>query len=269
MDVLIVGAGAMGRWFGDRLEGTVTFTDIDLEAARSAADSISGRAVPLESDERYDVVCLAVPMSHVTEAIETHASRATRALLDVSGVMGEPLEAMAAAAPALERVSLHPLFAPERAPGRIAVVRDRSGPVTDDVLATLEAAGNDLIETTVEEHDEAMQTVQAATHAAVLAFALATEPVSERFGTPIYDELESLARTVTGGTPRVYADIQTQFDGAEWVAETATTLSKADHAELEALYRDASERWHDCDVSDAESARENADVNATSEEDAQ
>jgi len=245
MDVLIVGAGSMGTWFGAAVDAEVVFADIDGDAAAAAADAVGGDIADLEGERTYDIVCLAVPMTHVAEAIAAQATRAERALVDVSGVMEPALAAMDRHAPDVERASLHPLFAPERAPGSIAVVRDRSGPVTDEVLATLEARGNDLLETTAAEHDEAMETVQAATHAAVLSFALAAKSVPEGFETPIYDALGRLARQVTAGTPRVYADIQATFDGADAVADAAAEIAAADPDELETLYRDAAANWHD------------------------
>ncbi|AXR78231.1 prephenate dehydrogenase/arogenate dehydrogenase family protein [Natrarchaeobaculum sulfurireducens] len=243
MDVLIVGAGSMGTWFGRGLEADVAFADLDRDAAASAAESVDGTVADLEGDDRYDVVCLAVPMTHVAEAIDAHADRAKQAIVDVSGVMDVPLEAMAEQASDRERVSFHPLFAPERAPGSIAVVRGRSGPTTDGLIETLEARGNDVLETTAAEHDEAMETVQAATHAAVLSFALAASPAPDGFETPIYDGLSDLVEQVTEGTPRVYADIQASFDGADAVADAAAELAEADPAAVESLYREAADRW--------------------------
>lgn len=245
MDVLIVGAGAMGTWFGDAVDADVAFADVDPAAATAAADAVGGEAVSLEDETTADVVCIAVPLSRADEAIADHASRARAAIIDVSGAMADPLAAMARHAPDLERASLHPLFAPERAPGSIAVVRENTGPTTAAVLEALEARGNELVETTPEEHDEAMETVQSATHAAVLSFALAAEPVPEGFETPIYEELRAIARRVTAGTPRVYADIQETFDGAEAVADAARELADADHDEFEALYAEAARKLHE------------------------
>ncbi|QFU83408.1 prephenate dehydrogenase/arogenate dehydrogenase family protein [Natronorubrum aibiense] len=252
MDVLIVGAGAMGTWFGRATDATVTFADVDEDAAAAAADAVGDDAetTALEGTDSYDVVCLAVPMGHVVAAIADHAGRADRAIVDVSGVMGPPLEAMATHAPDLERASFHPLFAPERAPGSIAVASDNPGPTIDALLENLVDRGNDPLETTAAEHDEAMETVQAATHAAVLSFALAAESVPDGFETPIYDGLRELAEQVTEGTPRVYADIQQTFAGAEKVADAATKIAEADPATLESLYREAATQWHGEDAAD-------------------
>lgn len=243
MDVLIVGAGTMGTWLGGAVDADVTFADVDPDAAAAAADAVGGDVTDLQGTERYDVVCVAVPMPHVVETVADHAERADRAVIDVSGVMGPPLEAMGRHASTIERASLHPLFAPDRAPGSIAVVRDDPGPATDTVLESLAARGNDLVETTAAEHDAAMESVQAATHAAVLAFALAAEPAPDGFETPIYAGLRSLVERMAAGTPRVYADVQRTFDGADAVADAAERIATADHAEVESLLHEAAERW--------------------------
>lgn len=250
MDLLVVGAGEMGRWFArtldDRLDEppAVAFTDADPAAARAAAEGLDGRAVSLDTDDRFDLVCVAVPIPATPEAIATHAPKAERAICDLAGVMADPVAAMAERAPDRERVSFHPLFAPMNAPGNVPLVADRPGPVTDRVRAALSAAGNDLFETTPAEHDAAMETVQAKAHAAILAFGLAAEPVPERFQTPISTGLFDLLEGVTGGEARVYADIQDAFDGASAVAEAAVRLADADGDTFETLYERARRRRH-------------------------
>jgi len=252
MQLLVVGAGEMGRWFADALAAgladppTVTFTDTDADAARAAAtdadDALDARAAAMDTDERFDAVCFAVPIPAIGSAIEAHAATAERALVDVTGVMGPAIEAMTAAAPTCERVSFHPLFAADSAPGTVAVVPDATGPVTDRIRDGLRAAGNDLFETTATEHDEAMETVQASAHAAILAFGLAAEDVLEEFQTPVSAGLVDLLDRVTGNDPRVYADIQRAFDGAGDVAAAARELADADDETFDRLYREADRR---------------------------
>jgi prephenate dehydrogenase len=240
MNVLVVGAGSMGKWFARTL-GTqsgvaVAFTDTDSEAATRAAEEVGDRAVQADTDDDFDVVCLAVPMPVVAEAIETYAPLATGAVVDITGSMADPLAAMEAIVPDRERASLHPLFAPENAPGSIAVVTASGGEWTERITDALSGAGNDPFDTTPEEHDRAMESVQSGAHAAVLAYALAVEDVPEQFHTPISSELESLAEDVLDGDARVYADIQRVFDGADAVADAAERIADADHDEFTALY---------------------------------
>lgn len=248
MKILVVGSGAMGRWLGTALREDapeavdLAFADADPAAATAAADSVGSRAVATDTDEQFDGVCFAVPIPAVADAIRSYADRAESALFDVSGTMATPIEVMRQEAPDCERVSLHPLFAPPNEPGNVPLVADETGPITETVRSALDARGNDLFETTATEHDGAMETVQARTHAAVLAYALAAEDVDERFHTPISSELDALAEQVTDGEARVYADIQMAFDGAEDIAAAAQQIADADAEAFERLYDDAGQQ---------------------------
>ena len=236
--ILVVGAGTVGRWVGASVAADPAFADLEHATAEAAADATGGRAVPLDGDDRFDAVCVAVPISVAKETIATHAPRAERAILDFTGVMAMPLAAMREHAPDRERASVHPLFAPEHAPGRVAVVRDADGSTVDAILADI-ARENELFETTATEHDEAMSTVQARAHTAILAYALTAEDVPEPFHTPVSEALTELVDRVTDGEPGVYAEIQEAFEGAADVAEAAGRIAEADQETFERLYRDA------------------------------
>ena len=248
MDLLVVGAGEIGRWVADTVaaddapvDASVAFADREPAVAGDAAADRDARTVDADGDSTHDAVCLAVPMSAVPAAVEAYAPRAEEAIVDVSGEMTDALAAMREHAPDRERASYHPLFAPPRVPGNVAAVVDEGGPVVEGISAAIEAGGNDVFETTPAEHDRAMETIQARTHSALLAFALAAEDVPDAYGTPIYDELRGLADEFLSGTPRVYADIQETFDGAADVAEAAERVAEADPETFEQLYRRARE----------------------------
>jgi len=243
MNALVVGAGEMGTWFADVLReagfGDVAFADLDPATAEAAAAGLpEGRTVPADTDERFDLVCVAVPLPAAVESIATVADRARRAIVDVTGTMTGPVEAMARHAPGRERVSVHPLFAAANEPGNVAMVPDERGPVTDAVRETLVDRGNNCFETTPAEHDRMMETVQAKTHAAVLAFGLTAEEVPDRFHTPISAGLTDLVEQVTAGESHVYADIQAAFDGADEVAEAARRIADADAETFRELYEE-------------------------------
>lgn len=251
MTLCVVGAGAMGRWVAETVDCDVAFADLDADTASDAAavHAATGHdadAVPLTdgtpSDGRtFEAVCLAVPMPLVADAVADWAPHAEAAMFDVSGVMGPPVAAMAEHLPDRERASLHPLFAPDRSPGTVACVADAVGPVLSPLLEDVRAAGNVVFETTAGEHDAAMETVQSATHAAVLAWALAADDVREEFHTPISAGLADLAETVTGGDSRVYADVQATFEGADAVADAARRIaeSEGDGSAFADLYAEA------------------------------
>jgi prephenate dehydrogenase len=242
MDALVVGAGEMGRWLAGALLAdapdpvSVAFHDADPAAAREATDALDAQAVDPANDDGFELVCIAVPIPAAREAIAEHAGRAGRAIVDVTGTMAEPLAAMHEHAPDRERASFHPLFAPGNEPGNMPVVVDEGGPAVDVVRDALSARDNNLFETTAAEHDEAMATVQARAHAAVLAFGLAAEPVDPAFHTPVSAALADLVAQVTAGEDRVYADIQAAFDGAEDVAAAADRIAGADRDTFESLY---------------------------------
>jgi len=247
MKALVVGAGQMGRWLGEVLlaDGTadvsLAYADADEAAAEAAASALDAGVVREADGATADLVCIAVPIPAAPAAIETWAGVAADAVVDVTGTMAAPVGAMREHAPDLARASFHPLFAPANEPGNVAVVVDAGWPALEVVRSAIADRGNTLYETTPTEHDEAMATVQARTHAAVLAYALAAEPVPEALHTPVSAGLESLVDQVTGGEARVYADIQAAFEGAEDVAEAASRLAEADETDFEVLYEAAGE----------------------------
>ncbi|PSP92906.1 prephenate dehydrogenase [Halobacteriales archaeon QS_4_62_28] len=241
MRLLVVGAGAMGQWFAESVatgDDDVSFVDTDRATAQNAAAAVGGRALTPPVEEPFDLVCLAVPMPAVAAVVEEYADCATTAICDVTGSMREPVDAMRAAAPDRERMSLHPLFAPENAPGNLAVVTDVDGPISETIRERLATRDNDLVETTPAEHDEAMETVQASAHTAVLAFALAADDVPDAFQTPVSASLFDLVEQVTDGEARVYADIQAAFDGADDVAAAAQEIADADDETFVELYEE-------------------------------
>lgn len=241
MQLLVVGAGEMGRWFA-RHSGVdaVAFADRETAIAQeAAADHENASSVSLDTDERFDVICLAVPMRATPEAIARHAEKATEAVVDVSGEMRDSVAALNTHAKNRERASFHPLFSASNAPGNIPVVVDREGPVVDGIQESLSAAGNLVFETTPAEHDRAMETVQTRAHTAVLAYALAEEPVDDRFHTTLSAPLAELVDQVTNNSADVYAEIQARFDGSESVATAARKLADADQQTFADYYEEA------------------------------
>jgi prephenate dehydrogenase len=240
MDVLIVGAGAVGRWVGSLVDGPVAYADADRSVAESAAaDTSDGSVTDLSGAETYDVVAVAVPIRAATSVIRDQAGRAEGAVIDVTGSMEAPLDAMAEVGADLERASFHPLFAPAHGPGRIAKSTGREGPLIDRITRSFVEAGNTIVPVEPAVHDDAMATVQGRVHAAILAFGLAADPVPEELGTPVYEDLQELRERVTGGSPGVYADIQETFDGIEALQDAIDRLAEADRETFEALYEDA------------------------------
>jgi prephenate dehydrogenase len=245
MTVLVVGAGTMGRWVAKTLDAPVAFADTDPNVAADAASTLGDGRVATDEElaetngnqgsesrssaDGFETVVVAVPLPAAADAIERYAPLATSAIVDVTGEMEGPVGAMREHAPGLERLSLHPLFAPENAPGTIAAVHDETGPATTRIREALVDAGNDVFDTTPSEHDDAMASVQSATHTAILAWQLAVDDVREEFHTPLSSELAALAAHVTDHDPRVYADIADRYpEGRKGLATAASELANAD-----------------------------------------
>ncbi|ERG99194.1 MAG: prephenate dehydrogenase [Haloquadratum sp. J07HQX50] len=245
MEVLVVGAGEMGSWVTQVLhpQFEIAVTDQNRSRATTLAQAVDGRELPLDSDESTEIVCLAVPISAASAAIDQHAPRAEMAMFDITGVMREPIESMREALPARERASFHPLFSAANAPGNIAMVDDQVGPALRAICSVFETAGNDVFETDVAEHDTAMESVQASAHAAILAYAIAAEPVRSEFITPVSQTFEDLIDLVLSGAPQVYAEIQETFDGADAVAEAAANIAASNPTEIEKMYEELSEQY--------------------------
>lgn len=242
MNLLVVGAGAMGRWFAESTReefDDLAFVDTYVEAASAAAESMNASVSSPSDDDTFDLVCIAVPLPAATAVVEEYAHRVDGAICDVTGSMAGPVEAMNTHCPEAERLSLHPLFSAENAPGTVAAVEENDGKTVASVHDSLLASGNRLVDTTPEEHDDAMETVQARAHAAVLAFALAAESIPAKFQTPVSAGLFDLVSQVTDGDPRVYADIQEAFEGADDVAAAAREIAEADGETFEELYERA------------------------------
>jgi len=213
------GRGRIGRWIADTvladespIDATVAFTDRDPAVADDAAAGRDAEAIPVDSDTTHDAVCLAVPMSAVPAAVEgirvpRRAGDPRRLRRDDRRDRGD---ARTRAGPRARELP-PAVRAAARPPGNVAAVVDEGGPVVEEITAAIEAGGNEVFETTPAEHDEAMETVQAGAHAAVLAWRLAGDDVREEFHTPVSAALDEVADTVTEGSPEVYAEIQRAF----------------------------------------------------------
>lgn len=244
MRALIVGAGEMGQWFVEVTRDwlDVTILDDDVERARRVAERHQGAISSPNDVEPAPLVVTAVPMEVTESVIAEYGQYVKTAMIDLSGAMVGPLEAMREDAPEREHISLHPLFAPENAPGNIPMVVENGNDVAERLVSILEEAGYTPFETTADAHDQAMENVQAKVHAAVMAYSLAADPVDERFHTPVSAGMDELQELVLDGNPRVYSDIQARYAGSRSVAEAAEKIAQVDQEGFEQLYRNASRK---------------------------
>ena len=230
-NVLILGAGGgFGRLLtrlcvdaGHRVFGVDPRLNapVDGLAAHLAAD---GSAVPEgEMRERVaaaDWVVSCMPSEPTLRAFAnlSPAMKPGALFVDVLSVKGPICRAMAEGRGDLECLSVHPMFAPSDplSGQNVVFVRVRPGPASAAVEALIARWGVRTHVMTADEHDARTAMVQAATHAAILAFAEALRAMGYRAGdalpisTPQHRVLLALAARVAHGDDGVYRQIQSE-----------------------------------------------------------
>lgn len=184
---VIGGKGAMGRclaqMFGD-LGHAVMIADLDT------------RLTPDEAAAVADVVVISVPIDVTVDVIRRLGPlvRPAALLMDVTSLKAAPVQAMLASSKA-SVVGTHPLFGPtvHSLQGQRVVLTPGRGDTWLAWLRTMfHARGLEIVETTPEDHDEAMSVVQVLVHFSteVMGQTLAAlrTPIEEtlRFTSPIY-----------------------------------------------------------------------------------
>ncbi|MEM2674026.1 MAG: prephenate dehydrogenase/arogenate dehydrogenase family protein [Candidatus Hadarchaeales archaeon] len=215
MEVLIVGAGAMGEWFArlfKRWGWEVWVTDADERKARRVSERL-GVKFGREVLTRADVVLVAVPISSTPSVLEEVGARMKRGslLMEVASVKEQTVAGMQRLKSAqLELVALHPLFGPgasELRGERFAFIPVRAGRIFEQVRERLEAEGARLFKTDWREHDQKMARVQALSHLILLLYLKLCE--RGELQTRLSRSLAEVAKALLAGNPSVYYDIQT------------------------------------------------------------
>ncbi len=210
MEVLVVGAGAMGRvlasYLSHRKSVRVSVYDIDRSKSMMLSREIGGRALEeLDDLEEYDMALLCVPISSIPRMVDLLADkmREGSTVVEISSVKSPVMDAMRRAARiGLRPISLHPLFGPgikDLSKGKAAIVE-----VTDlekEVGLASEIFPFELIPVDVEEHDRAMAWL-ALTHLILNAFLSSSDGDAEL--------LTSLSTTTLGHFIRLAAASLTQ-----------------------------------------------------------
>lgn len=149
----------------------------------------------------------------------------------------------------IEVLSINPLFSPDLgfANQRLAMVPIRTGHRAEHFMGWLAMQGVDVVELTADEHDASTAVVQAATHAALIAFgaSLAQSPIAaERLlqvATPVHRTLLMLSSRVLSKNPQVYWSIQVENPRAEQARaaldEAACQLNDAIKGHDESAFR--------------------------------
>ena len=244
INTLVVGGeGAVGSLYcalaRDGLQGQVASLDVKANDAQrlpgvhyQLGDITSEQATPLLV--AADLVVLALPADVAGQAIAKLSPqlRPSQCLVDTLSVKLEYVTRLLELEPIHEALSLNPMFAPALGfEGRsVASVVVREGPTGAALIAAMKAAGAKVVEVSAEDHDRQTAAIQAATHAAVLAFAMALEAQgyrpseAEALWAPPHTTLLALVARIVSGEPEVYRDIQV---GNPFAAPARAALAQA------------------------------------------
>lgn len=222
MKVVIIGAGAMGKWlanFAKQNLGEVTVADINPARAKEVASELGASAKPVkEAAAQAEILLVSVPISKTSETVRSLAEVAPKGALlaDIASVKSEVVEVMRRVKTDIELVSVHPLFGPGAASvaGKdIVVVPVKPGKRYSELKKRLVELGARVTEMDAEQHDRLMAIIQCMTHFVLLAYLTAIKSMkglkfARGLRTPMFASLMNLAKAVLAGNPEVYGELQ-------------------------------------------------------------
>lgn len=205
--VVIGGAGALGSVFVGLFSRSGYTVDILEKEDWSNAEALFSQA---------SLVLVSVPINLTVDVIASLKALPEHCILaDITSIKDKPLEAMMAvhSGPV---VGLHPMFGPD-APGmikQVVVVCHGRGEATYDwLLQQMQTWGANLIETTAQDHDNAMAFIQVMRHFNTFVYGahLAGENPDlvqlTQLSSPIYRLELAMVGRLFAQSPNLYADI--------------------------------------------------------------
>ncbi|MCC6208607.1 MAG: prephenate dehydrogenase/arogenate dehydrogenase family protein [Gammaproteobacteria bacterium] len=257
--VILGGGGAMGTLLSACFSGVgMSVTVVDLVSApvagRHNVSCLTADVRALQGEARSvlgeaDWVSAALPEKLLLETWETIVGLLAPGALfvDTLSVKLPLIGAMNARMPgSIEVLSINPMFAPSLgfAGQSVAVIELKCGERAALFLHLLQSLGARLIKTGAEQHDRNAAMLQAATHAAIIAFGAALRRLDYDIEamlplmTPPHRAMLALLARILGASPEVYWDIQAENPFApaarraieEAMRELSATVDKQDPA---------------------------------------
>jgi prephenate dehydrogenase len=228
VNTLVVGGeGAVGSLFCALARANFAGSVVSLDIKPNPAERVNGveyREGNVVSEHAAElvasaeVIVLALPADVALQAVVELSPRlrAQQCLVDTLSVKLQYVTKLQQLQPAHEALSLNPLFAPALGfkDRSVASVVVRRGPLGSKLIDAMKAAGATIVAMSAEDHDRQTAAIQAATHAAVLAFAMTLDTIGYRpsdnpaLWAPPHATLLALVARIVSGEPVVYRDIQ-------------------------------------------------------------
>jgi len=267
VEIAIIGLGAFGRWLAKqylRQGFKIKVYDVDSRKIEELKSSIVTGCRDLEKAvENVDVVIVAVPIDVASKVIEDVSKyMASGILVDVSSLKKPVYGIMKSLRENLKPICIHPLFGPTASgfkDEKIALIPVRDILEERGIVENL-MPGAEIIEVTVEEHDDAMVYILSLTHLLSIAITnilkdVKDEKIIEKLsGTSFKHMCRMLNATLTespdtftsilyynSSTKRLSLNLLRQFN------EIAQTISREGYIDLKRLVEERLEIYSKLD----------------------
>ncbi|MCD6511927.1 MAG: prephenate dehydrogenase/arogenate dehydrogenase family protein [Thaumarchaeota archaeon] len=217
MNVGVVGAGRMGRWFArhfKRLGHSVTLYDVNRERAESVSREIGCASSESLEGLEADAYLVAVPIERTLDVVRELSSKGAGGIVEIASLKSEIHKGLVPLARSGVKVaSIHPLFgegAKDLREERVALV-----PILDwreelDFVKGLMGEANYEV-VSAEEHDEAMAVVLGLTHLLNMLFSSLTvekEEELKKFSSRMFLAQLTLSKAMMLEDPELFVRLQ-------------------------------------------------------------
>lgn len=234
---ILGGAGGMGGWFASFFKDNgcnVRIVDIsdnteaianELGLEFSNVDLLTVEVGTLKRTfADADIVLISVPMDVTERVIERVGPELDTGslLMDVTSVKKAPVAMMERCThEGVEVLGTHPLFGPYTKSLRgmpVIFVPVRKGPLYEQIYKVFEQNGAKIEFLTADAHDEIMAVIQGLPHFILLSFGVTLKnldfdiEVARKFMVPMYSALMDFVGRLLHQDPRLYTQIQTNFE---------------------------------------------------------
>jgi len=239
--LVIGGAGAVGTLFSDLLLTSyqrVVAIDLHIDSSPKV-DGVEYIQGDITNPEFIDLlhkstlVLLCIPEDPALNSLKMLASNLNsgQCLVDTLSVKTTIVKRLSELKLNCEALSINPMFGPSLGfkDQSVASVSINSGQISEHFTALIRKAGASVTTYTAEQHDRYTAITQAATHAAILSYAMTMQTMgydanaAKPIWTPPHKTLLALLARILSADPEVYRDIQTSNP---YAAEARNALQK-------------------------------------------